>query len=576
MRSKKARRLIKQAVKVFLIAAVGAATRAWCQDATNAPAASNAPDPLLDLLIQKGILTQQEAEKVEAEAQSRRTNNPAQMAPMPSSPWRIHKAFKDIELFGIARLRYEDRSAADPAGNSIDLRRWRYALELGLRGDLYDQFYYGVRLDTGTSPRSQSVTFGTSASGGAFQGPFGRSNDGVNVGQLYVGWRPWTWLDITAGRMANPLYTTPMVWSPAITPEGFAERFKYNVGDAQFFANFGQFLYANNFVSASGGLGLGVLPGAGSGASSSGQNTDNIFMFAWQGGFKYQVTPDLSAKVAATVYNYTGLQSSGATTAESPYFGDPYVGEGAYYIYGKQAGFAPGYSGYSPGTTFGLGLPSSPPAGYGSLSYPFNQVGLNDLLVLEFPFELDYKLSKLTGLDWTARLFGDFAYNLHGAQRAEAASQAFNTIIGDLVAVNNSGVINHRLPAETRDVKAYQIGLGVGSDDVDYGPSQGLVYTTAALRHSWEVRTYWQHTEQYALDPNLPDVDFFEGAQNMEGIYVAAAYGLTDNLVATFRYGHASRINNLLGTGGSDTGDIPQINPIKDYDIYQMDLTLIF
>jgi len=568
MRFKKARRLTSRAAKVFLVAAMSAATRAWCQDSTNTAAVANAPDPLLDLLIQKGILTQQEAEKVEAEAQSRRTNQ-MQMPQMPVSKWKISNGIRNIELYGMARLRYEDRYAADPAGNSIDLRRWRYALELGLRGDLFDHYYWGVRLDTGTSPRSQSVTFGTSASGGPYVGPFGRSNDGVNVGEIYLGWHPWDWMDLTVGRMPNPLFTTPMVWSPSITPEGFAERFKYTVGPAQFFANFGQFLYANNYETASSGLGLGFSPGSSGGGG--GQNTDNIFMFAWQGGLTYQITTDFSAKVASTIYNYTGLQASSATTAESPYFGDPYVGEGAYYIDGKPGGFAPGYSGFSPGTEFGSGTAGTPPNGFGSLSYPLNQVGLNDLLVLEFPFELNYKFH---GLD--ARLFGDFAYNLHGAQRAEAAANAYNTIIQGLVFANNSGVINHSITAQTGDVKAYQIGVGIGSDDVVYGPSQGLVYATSAPRHAWEVRTYWQHTEQYALDPNLPDVDFFEGAQNLQGIYVAASYALTANLISTFRYGHASRINNMLGTGGSDTGDIPQINPINSYDIYQIDLTLLF
>ena len=56
---------------------------------------------------------------------------------------------------------------------------------------------------------------------------------------------------------------------------------------------------------------------------------------------------------------------------------------------------------------------------------------------------------------------------------------------------------------------------------------------------------------------------------------MAAAYCFTDNLIATFRYGHASRINSLLGTGGSGQ-DIPQINPINDFDIYQVDLTFRF
>jgi hypothetical protein len=541
---------------IFATVLVGAVARCWSADS------SDAPDPLLDLLIQKGILTQQEADRVQAEAAVMRSNNAAQMPAMPPSKWKISEGISNIELFGNARLRYEDRYAEDPGGSSIDLRRWRYALELGLRGDLFSQFYYGVRLDTGTSPRSQSVTFGTSASSGPYQGPFGRSNDGVDIGELYFGWRPWEGVNLTVGRMDNPLYTTPMVWSPAITPEGFAERFNYDVGPAQFFANFGQFLYANNYDSASPGLGLGFAPG--SSGPGGGQNTDNIFMFAWQGGFTYHLTTNVSAKVAATVYNYTGLQASSGTTAESPYFGDPYVGEGAYYYYGGAArGYAPGYSGYSPGATFQGG---STTGGFSSLSYPFNQVGLNNLLVLEIPFELNFKIDRLD-----ARVFGDFAYNLQGAQRAEDAASAYKSILSTLASAPGSQTVATNFPAQSRDVKAYQIGVALASPGC-----LGMVYSTTSRKHGWEVRTYWQHTEQYALDPNLPDVDFFEGAQNMQGIYVAVAYGLTDNLIATFRYGHASRINDVLGTGGSDTGDIPQINPIKDYDIYQMDLTLRF
>ena len=77
-----------------------------------------------------------------------------------------------------------------------------------------------------------------------YQGPFGKSTAGIGIGQVYLGWRPWDWVDITAGKMPNPLYTTPLVWNGNISPEGFAERFKYTVGPADFFATFGQFLYA--------------------------------------------------------------------------------------------------------------------------------------------------------------------------------------------------------------------------------------------------------------------------------------------------------------------------------------------
>jgi hypothetical protein len=101
------------------------------------------------------------------------------------------------------------------------------------------------------------------------------------------------------------------------------------------------------------------------------------------------------------------------------------------------------------------------------------------------------------------------------------------------------------------------------------------VYGTASRKHAWEFRTYWQHVEQYSLDPNLIDSDFFEGAENLQGIYTAAAYSFTDNLIGTIRYGYASRINNKLGTGGSDQ-DIPQVNPISEYKLFQADLTFRF
>ena len=67
----------------------------------------------------------------------------------PPSKWKISEGIKSVELFGDLKLRYEDRSAEDPAGNSIDLQRFRYAVRLGLRGSLFDDFYYGFRLDTG-------------------------------------------------------------------------------------------------------------------------------------------------------------------------------------------------------------------------------------------------------------------------------------------------------------------------------------------------------------------------------------------------------------------------------------------
>ena len=44
-----------------------------------------------------------------------------------------------------------------------------------------------------------------------------------------MGWRATPWLTVQAGRMPNPVYTTPMVWDPDINPEGIAERVNFKV-----------------------------------------------------------------------------------------------------------------------------------------------------------------------------------------------------------------------------------------------------------------------------------------------------------------------------------------------------------
>jgi hypothetical protein len=378
-----------------------------------------------------------------------------------------------------------------------------------------------------------------------YQGPFGKSNGGINVGQIYLGWRPWDWLDVTVGKMANPLFTTPMVWDSDLAPEGAVERFKYTAGRADLFGTFGQFLYADfNPSSVSGGLGINGLIG---------QHTDNIFVFPWQGGINYQITTNVSAKVAATLYNYIGAHRSTVNSfgASSPYFGDPYIGEGAYYLSG--GGNARGFGGFGTSST----LP-----GYGSLNYPLNQVGIDHLMVVEVPFEVNFKIDPVD-----LKAFGDFAYNLDGGQRAQEAVNAYQAIQHAQI---SPAPLPHAIPLRKDEVKAYQLGLDVSSHD-----SQGLVSGLASHRHGWEVRSYWQHVEQYALDPNLLDSDFFEGRGNLQGVYVALGYGLTSNLTGVFRYGHAWRIDDQLGTGGSNQ-DIPWINPIKDYELFQLELMFRF
>ena len=142
--------------------------------------------------------------------------------------FKMSKAIKSVELYGDLRMRYEYRSAqlgpeAGSTGGIYDTaNRWRYALRLGVRGDLADDFYYGLRLETSPNERSPWNTFGNAGGGQSpYYGPFSKANNySLFIGQAYLGWRPTSWLDVSVGRVPQPLYTTSMVWDSDYSPEG--------------------------------------------------------------------------------------------------------------------------------------------------------------------------------------------------------------------------------------------------------------------------------------------------------------------------------------------------------------------
>jgi len=446
-------------------------------------------EALINKLIQKGVLTEKEGQELMTETDTNLVS---------ASKWRLNEAFKNITLFGDVRFRYEYRGAdnAPKSGTTTDdymRERFRYAVRVGIKGDLFDDFYYGLRVETSTNPRSPWVTFGDDSN----PTPSAKNSDGVNIGQAYLGWRPTSWFEVTVGKMPMPLYVTPLVWDTDINPEGAVEKFKLSVGNADFFANFGQFIYQDSNPDT-------AFP------------SSDTFMLAWQLGANVKLAKDVSAKIAPVIYDYTGIGSANLLN-------QPFVGEGL-------NGINTGLSGSLANQT------------------QFNQNGINDLLVLEVPGEVNFKVCK-----YNARGFGDFAYNLQGDDRARAAAKAAGPT-----------VLSHPYTGEN---KAYQIGAGFGN--------LGLVYGQTSKKHTWEARAYWQHIEQYSLDVNLIDSDFFEGRANLEGVYTALAYSFTDSIIGTVRYGYAHRVNDHLGTGGNNL-DLPILNPVNQYHLLQLDVTWRF
>ncbi len=160
-----------------------------------------------------------------------------------------------------------------------------------------------------------------------------------------------------------------------------------------------------------------------------------------------------------------------------------------------------------------------------------NQNGINSLLVFDMPAEIGWKVGKIP-----MRIFGDFATNFEADDRATAAGHS----------------------GKGGDRYAYEIGLGIGQ---------------LKKKRDWEIRGWWQHTDQYAVDPNLVDSDIFDSRVNMEGVGVKAGYMLADAIVFNLTYAYGWQVDDSVGTGG--VGDIP-INPLNQYQLFQADLSVKF
>jgi hypothetical protein len=324
-------------LKIKLLAAAAAllcAGAAFAQDS----------GPLIDLLVKKGIVNDQEAEELRADLVKDFAANTS------AGKLNLGATLTELKISGDVRVRYEDRTGRLPSGDHQERDRFRYRFRTSLTGKLVNNWAFGVRLETATGSRSSNVTMGDDA------GPYAKTNDGVFVGQIYAAWTPTSEWTFTVGRMANPLVTTSMVWDADINPEGFAEQYRHRVGQNEYFATLGQFLY-----STSGNQNIF------GGTASTIAGTKDLFLTAWQGGYKRYVEGATTFfQVAPAVYGYYNTDQRGN------------------------------------------------PAAFNSVMTPTNAAPVNNLFIVEVPLEYDWVGKNGVPM----RVFADAAMNLDASARA--------------------------------------------------------------------------------------------------------------------------------------------------------------
>ena len=324
---------------------------------------------LVQALVTKGVLTEEEALPL-----LKGRENDIQLADKKvkkAAKLSVSDAIDNATLYGDMRVRYEAREGSGIGGTTavnIDENRdrARYKVTLGVKTETGD-WYTDLALAMGASGRSDNATFGKSAIAGSID-----DKETLFVKRAMIGWKATDWLTLEAGRMNNPLYTTPMVWDADLNFEGLAEKVSYKMNFADLFFTAAQASYQGDRKNFS-------IPAGGAAGSVTTE------LFAFQGGAKYAFDDHTSAKAALTYTTYTHNTSS---TKFSPQLSTTINGTPA-------TALAPSGTGVS-GTS----------------------AGVNDLDLIEIPAEFNYYMNANSiGM----RLFGDYAYNTSGSDRCAAA-----------------------------------------------------------------------------------------------------------------------------------------------------------
>ncbi len=181
------------------------------------PVQASEMDILLRKLVEKKVLTEQEAQEVRGEveqevarsAKFEKEDVKETVKKIPGGTW-----LEKTKWAGDLRLRHESQ-LREPAA---DRHRERFRLRFGFTTKPWDQMEVGVRLATGASGDPVSTNQ-------SFTGTFDKK--AVFIDRAYAKYTPWPWFNLVGGKMEIPFDTaTEIFWDGDLTPEGVAVQFK--------------------------------------------------------------------------------------------------------------------------------------------------------------------------------------------------------------------------------------------------------------------------------------------------------------------------------------------------------------
>lgn len=486
-------------------------------------AASQAQDSgaLVDALVRKGILSDQEAEEIRADMTKEFSTTSAGKLNLGSS-------VTEMKIYGDLRLRYQydnrdgqadpspvgvhqDRNEKDRSPTGNERSRFRFRLRLNADFRLTNNVYGGVQLETSSTADSGNQTFQD-----------GFSDYDIFIGRAWLGWDVTDSVSVFAGKMKNPFYTTDLIWDSDVNPSGLAQsiafhKMRWGAGGTretgyakdgkavvssgdhwtapkwELTLNAGQFIYDDNQEGAGG-------PDNDSSTDAFIFQTQLVAAYNFDNGTKLTVAPGWFVENAASL---SGFQNENL-------FQDNSLVSGA----------------------------------------------TRNINLILIPGDYAFKVG-----DVKARFLWDFAYNIEGRKRAENVLRLFDLVnnVGQDSDDNVTDPDDKRSKHSAQDDMAFLVGMQFGENK---------------KAGDWSVLGNYRQTGIAAIDPNLNESDFAMGELNTRGFKVGFAYNFTDFAVGAVSYYYGWNLRDDLA-GGEATGG----NAIGDANVVQtlqLDLSVKF
>ncbi|MBV6665353.1 putative porin [Pseudomonas yamanorum] len=360
---------------------------------------------------------------------------------------------------------------------------FRLRARLGMKAVISPEWTAGIRLGTGNdnNPVSTTQTLG---------GGFGKKD--IWLDQGYLTWKTTDYMTLTAGRFANPFYSTDMMYSGDLNFDGVAAIFNHKLN-----SDWGLF----------GTLGAFPVEYSPDTATTNGFDKDeseNKWMFGGQIGADWKINRSNSLKGSMAYYHFGDIQGERSSPC-SPWAGQPACDTDGTRLAFMQKGnsvfllrdIAPNPA--TPGLT--------PQPQFVGLASKFNVLDLNLAWDSELPEDL--KLRSQT----------NFIHNL-AYDKGEMLKRSEGQIVNNL---NSDG----------------QFESGGNALLVQFTLGSAL---EMRRKGDWNVLAGYKYIQPDALPDGFNDSSFHLGGTNAKGYFIGANYGLDKNIYASARWLSASEV----------------------------------